>query len=414
MRYRDGRRSLCLSSQSGCPLTCTFCATGSMKFGRNLTASEILDQALHFRRIEAVDHSVFMGMGEPMMNLDNVLAACAAPARRRHHAPAHGDLDGRLGAGHRRGSSTRRPSRSGSRSRCTRPTTRCAREIMPVNERYPLAEVLAACERVLRARRRKVFIEYVMLAGVNDRYEQAVQLATLLDRRDLQGQPDPVQPDRRVRRCLAGGDRRLQGRARPSRDARDRPPDPRPGHRRRLRPARCSRAGRRGRLRRRGRALVRRALRAAPHPERQRRSRARGRRGARGRVARRVRPGAGGTAEVVPTDDAAADPRRLSLRPTARLRRCSSTGTSTSSRPTRSSSGSPIRTRSSSAASGSTAAASSTTRASSTCSRRPRPSCPPPASCRSTSASPATARRRPAATRSSTSSPPTSAARTRR
>ena len=98
MRYRDGRRSLCLSSQSGCPLTCTFCATGTMKFGRNLTASEILDQALHFRRIEAVDHVVFMGMGEPMMNLDNVLAACAQAARRRHHAPPHGDLDRRLGA----------------------------------------------------------------------------------------------------------------------------------------------------------------------------------------------------------------------------------------------------------------------------------------------------------------------------
>ena len=53
MRYRDGRRSLCLSSQSGCPLTCTFCATGAMRFGRNLTASEILDQALHFRRTRA-------------------------------------------------------------------------------------------------------------------------------------------------------------------------------------------------------------------------------------------------------------------------------------------------------------------------------------------------------------------------
>src|SRR5215207_7843671 len=52
MRYRDGRRSLCVSSQSGCPLTCTFCATGTMRFGRNLTASEILDQALHFRRME--------------------------------------------------------------------------------------------------------------------------------------------------------------------------------------------------------------------------------------------------------------------------------------------------------------------------------------------------------------------------
>src|SRR5438477_5678104 len=76
MRYRDGRRSLCLSSQSGCPLTCTFCATGRMRFGRNLTASEILDQALHFRRLEPVDHAVFMGMGEPLLNLDNVLQAC--------------------------------------------------------------------------------------------------------------------------------------------------------------------------------------------------------------------------------------------------------------------------------------------------------------------------------------------------
>src|SRR6202007_3002483 len=76
MGYRDGRRSLCLSSQSGCPLTCSFCATGTMKFGRNLTSSEILDQALHFRRVEAIDHCVFMGMGEPMLNLDAVLGAC--------------------------------------------------------------------------------------------------------------------------------------------------------------------------------------------------------------------------------------------------------------------------------------------------------------------------------------------------
>src|ERR1051325_7188861 len=75
MRYRDGRRSVCLSSQSGCPLTCTFCATGQMRFGRNLTAFEILDQALHFRRLDAGDPAVFMGMGEPMLNLDSVLAA---------------------------------------------------------------------------------------------------------------------------------------------------------------------------------------------------------------------------------------------------------------------------------------------------------------------------------------------------
>src|SRR3954452_5827831 len=75
MRYRDGRRSVCVSSQSGCPLTCTFCATGAMKFGRNLTTGEIVDQVLHFRRLEPVDHLVFMGMGEPLMNVENVLAA---------------------------------------------------------------------------------------------------------------------------------------------------------------------------------------------------------------------------------------------------------------------------------------------------------------------------------------------------
>ncbi|MGH2977075.1 MAG: radical SAM protein [Gaiellaceae bacterium] len=76
MRYRDGRRSVCVSSQSGCPLTCTFCATGQMRFGRNLATGEILDQALHFRRVEPIDHVVFMGMGEPMLNLEAVLEAC--------------------------------------------------------------------------------------------------------------------------------------------------------------------------------------------------------------------------------------------------------------------------------------------------------------------------------------------------
>src|SRR5213075_29398 len=82
MRYRDGRRSVCLSSQSGCPLTCAFCATGQMRFGRNLTASEILDQVLWFTREAAAerthgpDHAVFMGMGEPLLNPDSVLEAC--------------------------------------------------------------------------------------------------------------------------------------------------------------------------------------------------------------------------------------------------------------------------------------------------------------------------------------------------
>jgi 23S rRNA (adenine2503-C2)-methyltransferase len=179
MRYRDGRRSLCLSSQSGCPLTCTFCATGSMKFGRNLTASEILDQALHFKRVEEVDHVVFMGMGEPMMNLDAVLEACrrlpdVGVTHRRTAISTVGWIPGidRL-------AQTDMPIRLALSLHAADDALRS--QIMPVNERYPLADVLAACRRFYAAKRRLVFVEYVMLAGVNDRYEQAVALAQALD-----------------------------------------------------------------------------------------------------------------------------------------------------------------------------------------------------------------------------------------
>src|SRR5918998_3157924 len=179
MRYRDGRRSLCLSSQSGCPLTCTFCATGAMRFGRNLTASEILDQALHFRRIEDVDHVVFMGMGEPMMNLDHVLAACErlpglGVTHRRTAISTVGWIPGidRL-------AQTDMPIRLALSLHAADDALRS--QIMPVNDRYPLADVLEACKRFHAAKRRLVFVEYVMLASVKDRYEQAVALAKVLD-----------------------------------------------------------------------------------------------------------------------------------------------------------------------------------------------------------------------------------------
>jgi 23S rRNA (adenine2503-C2)-methyltransferase len=181
MRYRDGRRSLCLSSQSGCPLTCTFCATGSMKFGRNLTASEILDQALHFRRMSEVDHCVFMGMGEPMMNLDNVLAACRrlpdlGITARRTAISTVGWIPGIL-----RLADAPLPLRLALSLHA--PDDALRSQIMPVNDRYPLEQVLEACEEFYEAKRRRIFVEYVMLGGVNDRYEQALALAELLDRR---------------------------------------------------------------------------------------------------------------------------------------------------------------------------------------------------------------------------------------
>jgi 23S rRNA (adenine2503-C2)-methyltransferase len=182
MRYRDGRRSLCLSSQSGCPLTCTFCATGQMRFARNLTASEILDQALHFRRLEPVDHAVFMGMGEPMLNVDAVLeAARALPDLGITHRRTTVSTVGWLPGLRRFVDEVEEPIRLALSLHA--PSDELRSELMPVNDRYPLAEVLAECERYHAGRRQKVFVEYVMLRGINDRVEQARALVELLDPR---------------------------------------------------------------------------------------------------------------------------------------------------------------------------------------------------------------------------------------
>jgi adenine C2-methylase RlmN of 23S rRNA A2503 and tRNA A37 len=246
MRYRDGRRSICLSSQSGCPLTCAFCATGAMRFGRNLTASEILDQALHFRRLQcneekrplgrALDgfsqpasqadcttdrgspqtapqandptncgspqtapqandptncgspqtapqadrltNCVFMGMGEPMMNLDAVLSACE---RLPHIGISHRKITiSTVGwiPGIEAFTQQPLPLRLALSLHAAEEDLRS--ELMPVNLRYPLREVIAACEAFYARHKRRVFVEYVMLAGVNDHYQQALLLANLL------------------------------------------------------------------------------------------------------------------------------------------------------------------------------------------------------------------------------------------
>src|SRR5215218_8640187 len=180
MRYRDGRRSVCVSSQSGCPLTCTFCATGQMRFGRNLTASEILDQVLHFRRIEPVNHLVFMGMGEPFLNYEEVLAAARrlpqiGVTHRRTTISTVGWMPGLT----RYVDEVEEPIRLALSIHAADPRLRS--DLMPVNDRYPLPSVLDECRRYFELRHRKVFVEYVLLAGVNDSPERAGELAALLD-----------------------------------------------------------------------------------------------------------------------------------------------------------------------------------------------------------------------------------------
>jgi 23S rRNA (adenine2503-C2)-methyltransferase len=178
-----------------------------MKFARNLTASEILDQALHFRRIAEspprdirshrgtangdlqapLSHCVFMGMGEPMLNLDAVLAACErlpdlGIAHRRTAISTVGWIPGieRLAA-------QEMPLRLALSLHAPEEALRS--QLMPVNDRYRLKDVVDACRRFYERKRRRVFVEYVMLAGINDRYEQAVALAKLLAPRSAREEP---------------------------------------------------------------------------------------------------------------------------------------------------------------------------------------------------------------------------------
>jgi 23S rRNA (adenine2503-C2)-methyltransferase len=151
-----------------------------MRFRRNLTPGEIVDQALHFRRIEPIDHAVFMGMGEPMLNLDAVLAAARllpdlGVTHRRTTISTVGWMPGLK----RFVDEVEEPIRLALSLHA--PTDALRSRLMPVNDRFPLEDVLGECRRHVALRGRKVFVEYVMLAGVNDAPEHARELARILD-----------------------------------------------------------------------------------------------------------------------------------------------------------------------------------------------------------------------------------------
>jgi 23S rRNA (adenine2503-C2)-methyltransferase len=164
-----------------------------MRFGRNLTSSEIVDQALHFRRREPVDHAVYMGMGEPFLNVDNVLASARrlpdlGITHRRTTISTVGWMPGLT----RFVDEVEQPIRLALSLHSADVAKRS--ELMPVNDRYPLADVLAECRRYVQLRRRKVFVEYVMLAGVNDTRADADALAGLLDGRSFKVNLIPYNP----------------------------------------------------------------------------------------------------------------------------------------------------------------------------------------------------------------------------
>jgi 23S rRNA (adenine2503-C2)-methyltransferase len=185
MRY-DRRRTLCISTQAGCAMACPFCATGQMGFSRNLTAAEIVAQVLYFaRRLmqdqERVTNVVFMGMGEPLANYTATWQAI----RRLNDAGGFN-----LGARHLTLSTVglvpairrmmREPEQVGLAVSLHAPTDELRSELVPLNRRYPLDMLLQVCRDYVAVTSRRLTFEYALMDGLNDRDEQADQLATLL------------------------------------------------------------------------------------------------------------------------------------------------------------------------------------------------------------------------------------------
>lgn len=176
----DGNRvTLCISSQAGCALRCAFCATGAMGFSRNLEVHEIAGQVREMRLLDepvAVTNIVFMGMGEPLMNWKAVSPALtllndprALGIGARHITISTvGVLPGIVALGER-------PEQFRLALSIHAPTDELRKELMPINTKYPLADVIAAA----KVFDRRVTFEYVMLGGVNDGIEQARALGQL-------------------------------------------------------------------------------------------------------------------------------------------------------------------------------------------------------------------------------------------
>ena len=182
----EDRNTLCVSSQVGCAMGCRFCLTGSMGFARNLKTAEIVNQVCAVRDW-MIDHDrgrltnlVFMGMGEPLANLANLLDALSilteqrGPdfASRRITVSTCGLVPQMLELG-------RKTSVNLAVSlHATDDATRS--RIMPVNDRYPLAQLMAACREFPRKKRQRIMFEYTLLQGINDADEDARRLARLL------------------------------------------------------------------------------------------------------------------------------------------------------------------------------------------------------------------------------------------
>jgi 23S rRNA (adenine2503-C2)-methyltransferase len=176
----DQRATLCISTQVGCAMGCQFCMTGTFGLTRNLTPEEIVNQVCAALEDGPISNIVLMGMGEPLHNLENVVTALKIFY-----------LDDGLGYGTRRVTlstcglvpqikALAEKVKVQLAVSLNAPTDEVRKRLMPVNERYPLAELIAACREYAQITKQRVTFEYILIGGVNDSLIDAKRLVKLL------------------------------------------------------------------------------------------------------------------------------------------------------------------------------------------------------------------------------------------
>jgi 23S rRNA (adenine2503-C2)-methyltransferase len=186
MEHYGGRTTVCISSQAGCAFACAFCSTGQAGFSRHLTPVEIVDQVLFFARElrergKNVTNVVFMGMGEPFHNYDAVMEAISILNDPIGVGLGHRHITvSTVGVADKIDRFAEEAAQVNLAISLHAPTDELRASIMPVNRRFPLHDLMAACERYVEKTNRKVFFEYVMLEGCNDSDDSALALARLM------------------------------------------------------------------------------------------------------------------------------------------------------------------------------------------------------------------------------------------
>ncbi len=190
------RRTLCLSSQAGCALGCAFCVTGYWGGGRNLTAGEMVGQVLALRRPGSRGlaglNLVFMGMGEPLLNLDALEVALEILTEQISWRRITVSTVGILPALERMAAWRRRPNLAVS---LHAPDDERRSRIMPINRIYPLSELVDALGRYPLEGRRRITLEYVMIRDFNDRVEDADRLVSVFSELKVKANLIPINPD---------------------------------------------------------------------------------------------------------------------------------------------------------------------------------------------------------------------------